>query len=446
MFRPLALLIIFSSCSLAATLKSGPMLGHTALRGANIWLETTEPTKIKIKYWQKGNKKHTHLLTAKTTADAYNMHTFKLLGLEPNLTYHYQLWVDNKPIQKRGEFFTFKTQDLWMWHHDAPDFSVLTGSCNFENEEAHDRAGTPYGGGFEIFDTIAKQDADMMLWLGDNWYYREVDFDAEQNMIYRASKDKGRDFLQAIFRKFPNYAIWDDHDFGPDNSGGYFIHKQKSLDIFKKIWANPSYGMPEIPGTFTKVRFNDVDFFLLDDRYHRSNESLPDGADKAMYGKEQILWLKNQLVASRQPFKFIVGGNQMLNDYHKWEGWDKYRFERDAFLKWLDDAKIEGVVFLSGDKHHTEMLKIPRKNTYPLYELTCSPFTAGTHEKWLDGERKKPSLMQDTLVGVKNFCKLNFTGKNKERVLTIESYDVDGKKLWSKAFSQEDLTYPKNGK
>ncbi len=89
-----------------------------------------------------------------------------------------------------------------MWRTDPPDFSVLTGSCNFENEEAHDRAGTPYGGGYEIFDTLAKQEADMMLWLGDNWYYREVDFDAEQNMIYRASKDKGRDFLQPIFHKF----------------------------------------------------------------------------------------------------------------------------------------------------------------------------------------------------------------------------------------------------
>ena len=422
------------------------MIGHTALRGANIWLETNNPSQVKIKYWQDGMPKQAKQLSANTLDKNYNMHTFKLAGLEPGLTYHYQLWVDKKPVSKKKEFFTFKTQDLWMWRHDAPDFSVLTGSCNFGNEEAHDRAGTPYGGGFEIFDTIAKQDADVMLWLGDNWYYREVDFDAEQNMIYRASKDKGRNFLQPIYQKFANYAIWDDHDFGPDNSGGYFIHKARSLDIFKKVWANPSYGLPETPGIFTKVRFNDVDFFLLDDRYHRSNENLPDGPDKAMYGKEQILWLKNQLVASRQPFKFIVGGNQMLNDYHKWEGWDKYRHERDAFLEWLDDAKIEGVVFLSGDKHHTEMLKIPRKNTYPLYELTCSPFTAGTHEKWLDDERKKPSLMQDTLVGVKNFCKLNFTGKNKERVLTIESYDVDGKKLWSKAFSQEDLTYPKDGK
>jgi alkaline phosphatase D len=369
------------------------------------------------------------------------MHTFKLSGLQPGFKYNYQLWVDNKPVQDKKEYFSFQTQTLWMWRTDPPDFSVITGSCNFENEEAHDRAGTPYGGGYEIFDTIAQQQADMMLWLGDNWYYREVDTDAEQNMIYRASKDKGRDFLQPIFAKFSNYAIWDDHDFGPDNSGGYFIHKAKSLDIFKNVWANPSYGMPETPGIFTKVRFNDVDFFLLDDRYHRSHESFPDGPDKQMYGAEQLLWLKNQLVASDQPFKIIVGGNQMLNDYHKWEGWDKYRYERDAFLKWIDEAKIEGVMFLSGDKHHTELLKIPRENAYPLYELTCSPFTAGTHEKRIEEERKKPTLVQETLVGVKNFCKFSFDGPRKDRNVTIESFDVDGIQLWSKKIKQSVLSY-----
>jgi alkaline phosphatase D len=438
----IALFLLFTiNYSIGSPLKSGPMLGHTSLRGANIWIETHDKASVKIKYWQKGNEDKAKFLETMTHDVDYNMHTFKLSGLEPGLDYNYQIWVNSDSTSKSDKTYSFKTQQLWMWRTDPPDFSVLTGSCNFENEEAHDRAGTPYGGGYEIFDTLAKQEADMMLWLGDNWYYREVDFDAEQNMIYRASKDKGRDFLQPIFHKFPNYAIWDDHDFGPDNSGGYFIHKARSLDIFKKVWANPSYGMPETPGIFSKVRFNDVDFFLLDDRYHRSNENMPDDKDKHMYGQEQLLWLKNQLVASKQPFKIIVGGNQMLNDYHKWEGWDKYRYERDAFLKWLDETKIEGLVFLSGDKHHTEMLKIPRENAYPLYELTCSPFTAGTHEKWIDAERKKPTLIQETLVGEKNFCKLNFEGPRKDRNMILESYNVDGKLIWSKKFKQSDLTY-----
>jgi len=417
------------------------MLGHTALRGADIWIETKQPAFATIKYWKKDHKSQALYEKAKVEEITYNMHTFKLAGLEPDTEYEYQIWVNKQPINKTGKNYRFKTQKLWMWRTDPPDFSILTGSCNFENEEAHDRVGTPYGGGYEIFDTLAKQEAEMMLWLGDNWYYREVDFDAEQNMIYRASKDKGRDFLQPIFHKFSNYAIWDDHDFGPDNSGGYFVHKQKSLDIFKNIWANPSYGMPETPGIFTKVRFNDVDFFLMDGRYHRSNELFPDGPDKHMFGEEQMMWLKNQLVASRQPFKIIVGGSQMLNDYHTKEGWDKYRHERDDFLSWINQSKIEGVVFLSGDKHHTEMLKIQRPEAYPLLELSCSPFTSGTHEQYIDRERKKPTLVPETLVGEKNFCKIKFDGTRKDRNITFQSYNVDGKLLWSKKVKQSELTY-----
>lgn len=417
------------------------MLGHVALRGANIWVETKQPATVKIKYWKEGSPKDYKTASYKVDASTYNMHTFKLADLETGQKYNYQLFVDKKPVNSMKKPYQFTTQTLWQWRTDPPDFSIITGSCNFENEEAHDRAGRPYGGGYEIFDTIAQQDAEMMLWLGDNWYYREVDYDAEQNLIYRVSKDKGRDFLQPIFSKFANYAIWDDHDFGPDNSGGYFIFKEKALDIFKNAWANPSYGMPETAGIFTKVRFNDVDFFLTDGRYYRSHEKFPDGPEKHMFGKEQIQWLKNQLVASRQPFKVIVSGNQMLNDYHKWEGWDKYRHERDEFLKWIGDNKIEGVVFLSGDKHHTEMLKIPRDNAYPFYELTCSPLTAGTHEKYIDEEREKSTLIQETLVGTRNFCKIKFDGPRKDRNITFEAYNVDNKRLWSKKIKQSVLTY-----
>ena len=59
---------------------------------------------------------------------------------------------------------------------DPPAFSFVTGSCAFINEAKYDRPGKPYGGGYEIFESMAADDPDMMLWLGDNIYLREVDF------------------------------------------------------------------------------------------------------------------------------------------------------------------------------------------------------------------------------------------------------------------------------
>ncbi|MCF6300221.1 MAG: alkaline phosphatase D family protein [Proteobacteria bacterium] len=434
------LLVLTINTVQSASIKAGPMLGHVALRGANIWIQSSEAGKISLEYWNIGSADKKTSITATLDADFGNVHTFKIAGLEPGTDYQYRFSINGQAVN-HDKTYGFTTQTLWQFRTDPPAFSVLTGSCNFENEADYDRKGKPYGAGWEIFDQMAAEQADMMLWLGDNWYYREVDFDAEQNLLHRVIRDKSWDHLQKLFEKLPNYAIWDDHDFGPDNSGGYFEFKQMSLAIFKKFWANPSYGSEETNGIFTKVRFNDVDFFLMDARYHRSNENMPDGPDKHMYGQEQLLWLKNQLAASRANFKFIVGGNQMLNDYHSWEGWDKYRYERDAFIKWLDEAKIEGLFFLSGDKHHTELLKINRENAYPLYELTCSPFTAGTHEQYMDQERTKPTLVKDTLVGTRNYCKLNFSGPRKDRTLNIEVYGPEGQKHWSKNIKNSVLSY-----
>lgn len=430
------LIFLLSQAVAANEIQSGPMLGHTALRAANIWVQTKQSGTIKLSYWEKQQPEALHALSASVDPELGNVHTFKLANLHPGTEYQYRISLGE---DKHTPVYQFTTQTLWQWRHDPPDFSVLTGSCNFENEADFDRAGNPYGDGWEIFYRMAEEDADMMLWLGDNWYYREVDFDAEQSLLYRVMRDRSWPHLQPLMHKMSNYAIWDDHDFGPDNSGSDFIFKEKALELFENYWANPSYGMPEAKGIFSKVSFNDVDFFLLDDRYHRSHEHFPDGPEKIMYGPLQLTWLKNQLLGSNAPFKFIVGGNQMLNDYHPWEGWDKYRHERDAFLQWINDAGIEGLVFLSGDKHHSEMLKIKRPDSYPLHEITCSPFTAGTHEHALEDDLKKPTLVKGTLVGTKNYCKLSFSGPRTDRRLSVQVIGPEGQTHWKKTIKASEL-------
>ncbi len=440
--RLLSLLPLWLSFNVSAnSIKSGPLLGHVGLRAANIWIQTEQTDEITLTYWEKSNPREQQNITAMVNKEYGNVHTFKLANLHPDTQYQYQIVTDIDQISKT---YQFTTQTLWQWRHDPPNFSVLTGSCNFENEADFDRAGKPYGDGWEIFYRMAEEQADMMLWLGDNWYYREVDYDSEQSLLYRVIRDRSWPHLQPLMHKMPNYAIWDDHDFGPDNSSSDFIFKEQSLNIFKKYWANPSYGMPEAKGIYSKVSFNDVDFFLMDDRYYRSHERFPDGIDKVMYGKEQLTWLKNQLLGSKAPFKFIVGGNQMLNDHHPWEGWDKYRYERDPFLKWIDENKVTGVLFLSGDKHHTEMLKVHRNNAYPLHEITCSPFTAGTHADSLEKDLENPTLVKGTLVGSRNYCKLTFTGPRTDRRLSVQVYGPEGQQHWQKTINASLLTYPKN--
>ncbi len=181
------ILLLFTLCFVQATqanqLSAGPMLGHVALRGANIWVQTDTAGEVAITYWATGEEKNKHEITAKVNPKYGNTHTFNLTRLEPGTTYQYRIAIDGKK-QKNKPSYQFTTQTLWQWRTDPPDFSVLAGSCTFINEKIYDRPGTPYGSGHEaMFGQIAQEDAEVMLWIGDNWYYHEVDYDAEQNLL-----------------------------------------------------------------------------------------------------------------------------------------------------------------------------------------------------------------------------------------------------------------------
>ena len=228
------------------------MLGHVALRAANIWVQAEQAGTVAITYWPVSDAQQKTTIEANVNDDFAYTHTFKLHGLEPETTYQYRLTVNGIPINQQPAY-QFTTQKLWQWRTDPPDFSVLAGSCTFVNEKIYDRPGRPYGSGHEaMFSQIASEDADVMLWLGDNWYYREVDYDSAQSLMYRVTRDRSQDFFQPVWHKFAHYATWDDHDFGPNNSGADFIFKKQALDIFKNFWANPSYGMPEQEGVSPK--------------------------------------------------------------------------------------------------------------------------------------------------------------------------------------------------
>jgi alkaline phosphatase D len=421
----------------AAQLHAGPMVGTVSMRSALIWVQSDGATQAWVKYRTPGGKWLNTDKQPLTAAQHFTGH-LPVTALEPGQHYEYQVMFDNKPA---AGTLSFNTQPLWQWRSEPPPFTVLTGSCLYINETKYDRPGKPYGGEYGILKSMAAAKPDLTLWLGDNLYFREVDYGSPLDMPLRYQRDRALPVLQALLQTGQHYAIWDDHDYGSDDSNKSFIYKGESLALFKDYWANPSYGMPDTPGVFTKISFNDVDFFLLDDRYYRDDQTLQDGPDKAMFGKSQMDWLRNALLGSRATFKVMAAGGQMLNDENKWEGWQGYSEERQRFLVWLAEARINGVLFLSGDRHQTELLKLPRVNTYPLYELTCSPITSSSHN--VSSAAKNPVLVEGTLVGERNYCTMSFSGPFKQRVMDVKSFNVDGKQLWEQRIELKELTSAK---
>lgn len=415
-------------------LVSGPWAGNVELRTAMIWLEVSaDIKKVAIEYCP------TTDLSAKKRVNykgelgkSFNPIKLELNELEFGTTYQYAVLLDGKKIDLPFET-RFTTKDLWQFRKPAPDFSFLTGSCAYFNEAKFDRPGKPYGGDSSIFETMAKTPANFNVWLGDNWYYREVDYSSVWGLKNRASHDRAIPILQKLMASMPQYAIWDDHDFGPNDAGRNYIFKNESRAVFNEYWLNPTSGENN-EGIYTMMNYGDVDFFLLDDRFFRSDVNMADtiynivNEDKAYFGKLQLNWLTNSLLFSKATFKIIVTGNQVLNPINNYECVQHYPKEYNDLIDFLSNQKINGVVFLTGDRHHSEVIEMPRPNDYPLYDITISPLTSGVG-KVSGKELDNPFRVANTLIEAQNFGKISFFGSKGNRTMKVDFIGKNGEQL-----------------
>jgi len=429
-----------------AAIRSGPMLGYTDLTEAAVWVQTTSAADLTLRYWPEGKRAESRTTDA-LRADERSDHTalFVIAGLEPGARYGYEVLIGGVSARfpAGGTTGTFDTQKFWQWRGNPPDFAVAFGSCYYANEPKMDRPGKPYGSDPKIFRTIAAAKPDVMLWLGDNIYYREPDFGSVTAMKRRNALGREEPALQPLLGTAHHYAIWDDHDFGPNDSTWINRYWRESFEIFKSYWANPSYGARGVEGVFGSFSWGDVDFFLLDDRMYRTPERVPETADKEMLGREQLRWLKHSLSYSRAPFKVVVNGSQVLNSNARDECFAHYAREQKELLDWIVQQRIRGVVFLSGDRHETELIRVTPEGFYPLYDFTSSPLTAGLTNPMPKEEENNPLRVPGTLVNdMHSFGLLRFSGACNERTLEMQVVDREGKRRWTQIVRGSDLVPP----
>lgn len=431
----LSALCMDASAAKPVQLVSGPMAGPAEHRAVTIWAQGEQEATATIEYWPlaKPLLKRRSVPVQMKAQEQFIAH-LRVQDLEPGTQYGYRLLLNDIAA---GSDLTLRTQTLWQWRTDAPDFTVLAGSCNYGNEPAYDRPGKPYGDRHDIFDVMAAQRPDLTIWLGDNLYYREVDFSSRSGMEYRWAYERRQPYVQKLLRTGSHAAIWDDHDFGPNDSNSSFTFKDDALALQKRYWANPAYGLPDLPGAFSTFSYGDVDFFLMDNRWYRDDNNLPDNG-RVMYGEKQMRWLKNALMTSTARFKLIAGGSQSLYKSPRGDSWQDYPAERADFLKFLADAKVTGVMFLSGDVHRTELNKLERPGLYPLHDLTCSPMTSGTYVD--ETLRTHEHLVAGTLLmGERNFCRIRLEGSRAERKMVISAINADGQTQWTHSISAAEI-------
>jgi alkaline phosphatase D len=414
-----------------STLQSGPMLGYIDMKEALLWAQTTEAATVQFEYWPTDQPAEKHKTNTVNTEKKSGF-TAKCIAdeVEPGIAYTYQLYINRQKVTLPYPT-TFKTQSLWQWRTDPPAFAVAVGSCNYINEQQYDRPGQPYGSEHQIYATIYNQHPDLMLWLGDNTYLREADWGTRTGIYHRYTHDRSLPELQPLLASTSHYATWDDHDYGPNDSDLTFINKEITLEAFTNFWGNPNFGLGGEPGCGTAFQYNDIDFILLDNRYHRTPNMCKNCDNPTILGAAQLNWLKNALAASRAPFKMVGMGGQFLSDNIAHETYiNLCPAERDSILSFIERENIKNVVFLSGDRHFTELSQLTNAKGNVIYELTASSLTAGSYKG--AAKEKNTHRVEGTVVDMHNYAMMRFSGPRKDRVLDIAVYNNAGVEIWSK--------------
>jgi len=355
-------------CDKANELLRAPVVGVVQNNQVPILIKATNAGNVRIEY-QNADEANSAFTEWNRLSDS-NALTVNLVlsGLSYDTKYKYRVEFEKGNISQWFSFKTFPVQDK------PGKFSFVFSACMREKYL-----------GFNIFEKIEQLSPTFVALLGDQMY---ADYDGNVNMLeqYLANDSlrkkmieegeivlSDKTVLQAFRNKYsrvfdenfqkmassiPLMAIWDDHDYGQDNSDGTYPYKEEAKKVFKESY--PVYPFEvENGGIYYKFSIADVDVFVLDTRWYRSPMQNEDGEGKKMLGDEQLAWLLNGLKGSNAAFK-IVFSSVSMNDYGGdtssgrpgYDSWMGYKFARNKILSYIKENQIQGVLVFSGDQHY----------------------------------------------------------------------------------------------
>ncbi len=358
--------ILQSRLTAADTLASGDLPGVPGVACFDISTEPDFPHYLRTG-WMRAAPENDYIVKVKVDR------------LRPGVRYYYRLvYGPDEENTENGETRTFRTlPDSTVT--EPVSFVVVTGmNYHFFHHGKPDRPETAYQGddknlGYPALESIAMMKPDFFVGTGDNVYY-DHPVGTRAKTIPEMRKKWHQQFLQPryvkLFSEVPVYWEKDDHDHryndsdtsdiggGPKPDGAAFPSNADGIRIFLEQVpvADP---LGETIRTYRTVRINrDLQLWFTEGRDYRSDNSMPDGPDKTLWGTEQLSWLKETLLASDASFKLLISPTPMVgpDDAYKTDNHvnhNGFRHEGDEFFAWLKKNGFLGKNFyiICGDRH-----------------------------------------------------------------------------------------------
>ena len=326
----------------------------------------------------------------------------------------------------------------------AAPSKILFGSCGHQDKK------------IPIFNAINKEKGDLFIFLGDNIYGDTNDMDVLADKYQRLGAKPGFKTLKA---QTPIIAMWDDHDYGQNDAGKEYPHKEQSRQIMLNFWDEPvnSVRRTRPDGIYTSYMYGEneqtIQVIMPDLRWNRDalnhvseleyytkrklNNQGPYSPSEvkgaSMLGEAQWQWLEQEL---KKPaaIKLIASSLQLLPDFTGWESWANFPDDRNRLFALIKKHKVNGVVIISGDTHWGEISKYQQNLDYPLIEMTSSGLT----EKWKDVSPNKHRV--GNFTHNVNYGDLSIDWQQIDPTISLKLKGIDGEVIMQSDFSLSSIS------
>ena len=297
--------------------------------------------------------------------------TFNLTNLDENTVYHYVIIADGRryPLEGTLQFKTVKVGQPYS-------FAIACSSCAGGTISQFSSYGVSNS---KVFDAVAQykykaegRDAnlDLFIHMGDLHYRNDLpiiglkeayldDYRHNYDLVMNQTRQRN------LYQNIPLAYIWDDHDYGTNDSDGSYNLKYIASEVYRE--RVPYYPLVEElslargqGAVYQSFIIGRVRFIMTDSRFHQNPLATVDSPDGTILGNEQRKWLFNQLITAKQQQENNQEGLTIWVNSIPWiapqtdsstGSWNQFYRERTQIANFIKQNNINKLLMISGDAH-----------------------------------------------------------------------------------------------
>jgi alkaline phosphatase D len=293
-------------------------------------------------------------------------------------------------------------------------FTVSTGQA-YPDQDA-------VGGGFRIYDAMLKLDPSFFVHTGDILYYDRL-AKALPLARWHWARMYSLPTNVEFHRQVASYFIKDDHDTWMNDCWptqktrfmGDFTFEQ-GLAVFREQ-------VPMGDRTWRTFRWGrNLQIWLVEGRDYRSPNTMPDGPDKTIWGKEQKEWFRRTVNESDATFRMLISptpivGPDRKNKHDNHSNKD-FEHEGDEIRQFI--SKQKNMYVICGDRHW-QYVSVDKDTG--VREYSCGP-ASDEHAGGWSNDRRYPEHRYLNVTG--GFLSVTVDRLQGKPTVIFRHHGVDG--------------------